>query len=70
MRGEQSGSKMPATQVEEDKANKVGNSLQNFSMQGGGAEMLRLACTYAAEIRLNVCAPLHDALFVVDQDGR
>jgi hypothetical protein len=34
-------------------------------MQSGGAEMLRLACTYAAEIRLGVCAPLHDALFVV-----
>ena len=54
-----------AHKAEEDKAKKVGNSLQNFPMQSGGAEMLRLACTYAAEIRLGVCAPLHDALFVV-----
>jgi len=43
----------------------VGNSLQDFPMQSGGAEALRLACTYAAEIRLGVCASLHDALFVV-----
>jgi hypothetical protein len=54
-----------AHKAEEDKAKKVGNSLQNFPMQSGGAEALRLACTYAAEIRLGVCAPLHDALFVV-----
>jgi hypothetical protein len=54
-----------AHKTEEDRAKKVGNSLQNFPMQSGGAEALRLACTYAAEIRLGVCAPLHDALFVV-----
>jgi DNA polymerase I len=54
-----------AHKAEEDKAKKVGNSLQNFPMQSGGAEMLRLACTYAAEIRLGICAPLHDALFVL-----
>jgi len=54
-----------AHKADEDRAKKVGNSLQNWPMQAGGAEMLRLACTYAAEIRLGVCAPLHDAVFVV-----
>jgi hypothetical protein len=49
----------------QNRAKKVGNSLQDFPMQSGGAEALRLACTYAAEIRLGVCASLHDALFVV-----
>jgi DNA polymerase-1 len=54
-----------AHKTEENRAKKVGNSLQNFPMQAGGAEMLRLACVYAAEIRLGICAPLHDAIFAV-----
>jgi len=54
-----------AHKADEDRAKKVCNSLQNFPMQSGGAEMLRLACTYAAEMRLEICAPLHDAIFAV-----
>jgi len=44
---------------------KIQNSLQNFQMQAHGAEMLRLACVYAAEKGLTICAPLHDAIFAV-----
>ena len=44
---------------------KIQNSLQNFQMQAHGAEMLRLACIYGAEKGLAICAPLHDAIFVV-----
>jgi hypothetical protein len=39
-------------------------SLRNFPVQGGGAEMLRLACCLATEQGLSVCAPVHDALLV------
>jgi DNA polymerase-1 len=52
-------------QDEEGGHKKIQNSLQNFPMQSHGAEMLRLACIYAAEKRLGVCAPLHDAIFAV-----
>jgi DNA polymerase-1 len=38
--------------------------LRNFLMQGNGAEMLRLACCYATEAGIAVCAPVHDALLV------
>ena len=43
----------------------IKNALQNFPMQGNGAEMLRLALTYAADKRIPICAPLHDAIFAV-----
>jgi hypothetical protein len=43
----------------------IQNSLQNFPMQTHGAEMLRLALTYAADAKIPVCAPLHDAIFAV-----
>lgn len=36
--------------------------LANFPMQGNGAEMLRLACCFATEAGVSVCAPVHDAL--------
>jgi DNA polymerase I len=50
---------------EESRNKKIQNSLQNFQMQAHGAEMLRLACIYAAEKGLAICAPLHDAIFAV-----
>jgi hypothetical protein len=39
-------------------------SLQNFPMQANGAEMLRLACCYATEAGLAICAPVHDAILL------
>jgi DNA polymerase-1 len=39
-------------------------SLRNYPMQANGAEMLRLACSFATERGIAVCAPVHDALLV------
>lgn len=39
-------------------------SLRNYPMQANGAEMLRLACCFATERGITVCAPVHDALLV------
>jgi DNA polymerase I len=39
-------------------------SLRNFPMQGNGAEMLRLACCLATERRIEICAPVHDAVLI------
>jgi len=39
-------------------------SLQNFGCQANGAEMLRLACCYATEAGIRVCAPVHDAVLI------
>jgi hypothetical protein len=39
-------------------------SLRNFPMQGNGAEMLRLACVFAVEKGISVCAPVHDAILI------
>src|SRR5262249_26876308 len=39
-------------------------SLRNFPMQANGAEMLRLACCYATERGIRVCAPVHDAILI------
>jgi hypothetical protein len=39
-------------------------SLRNFPMQANGAEMLRLACCFATERGIEVCAPIHDALLI------
>ena len=33
-------------------------------MQANGAEMLRLACCYAVERGIRVCAPVHDAILI------
>ena len=38
--------------------------LRNFPMQANGAEMLRLACCYATEQGIEVCAPVHDAILI------
>lgn len=39
-------------------------TLRNFPMQANGAEMLRLACIFATEAGLRICAPVHDALLI------
>jgi DNA polymerase-1 len=39
-------------------------SLRNFPMQGNGAEMLRLACCFAIESGIEICAPVHDAVLI------
>ena len=39
-------------------------SLRNFPVQANGAEMLRLACCFAIERGVRVCAPIHDALLI------
>ena len=39
-------------------------SLRNFPMQANGAEMLRLACCFATEAGIRVCAPVHDAILI------
>ncbi len=39
-------------------------SIQNFPMQANGAEMLRLACCFAIERGVRVCAPVHDAILI------
>ena len=39
-------------------------SLQNYEMQGNGAEMLRLACCLATERGIEVCCPIHDAILI------
>jgi hypothetical protein len=39
-------------------------SLRNFPMQANGAEMLRLACCFATERGVKVCAPVHDAILI------
>jgi DNA polymerase I-like protein with 3'-5' exonuclease and polymerase domains len=38
--------------------------LRNFPMQANGAEMLRIACIFATERGIRVCAPVHDALLI------
>ena len=38
--------------------------LRNFLMQANGAEMLRLACCFATERQIRVCAPVHDAVLI------
>ena len=39
-------------------------SLRNFPMQANAAEMLRLACIFATERGIGVCAPVHDAVLI------
>lgn len=39
-------------------------SLRNFPMQANGAEMLRIACCFATERGVGVCAPVHDAMLI------
>jgi DNA polymerase I len=39
-------------------------SLRNFPMQATGAEMLRLACIFATQHGIEICAPVHDALLI------
>ena len=37
---------------------------RNFPMQANGAELLRLACCFAVESEIRVCAPVHDAILI------
>jgi DNA polymerase I len=39
-------------------------SLRNFPMQANGAEMLRLACCLGTERRVEIVAPVHDAVMI------
>jgi hypothetical protein len=39
-------------------------TIQNFLMQAGGSEMLRIACIRADERGIRLCCPVHDALLV------
>lgn len=39
-------------------------SARNFPMQSNGSEMLRLACCFATERGIKVCAPVHDAILI------
>jgi DNA polymerase-1 len=39
-------------------------SLRNFPCQANGAEMLRLACCFAIEQGIELCAPMHDAVLI------
>jgi DNA polymerase family A len=39
-------------------------SLRNYPMQGGGAEMLRLACCLCTEQGIDICGPVHDAILI------
>ena len=40
------------------------NQLQNFCIQGAGADMLRLACCFAIDVGVEIVAPVHDAILV------
>jgi DNA polymerase I-like protein with 3'-5' exonuclease and polymerase domains len=55
----------------EDRAsmNKQWRSVQNFPTQAHGAEMLRLACIYAADEGLPIIAPVHDAIMIEAPTG-
>lgn len=44
-------------------------SLLNHPMQSHGAEILRLACCYAVEAGIQVCAPVHDALLIEAEEA-
>lgn len=44
--------------------NKQWRSVQNFPSQAHGAEMLRLACIYAADEGVPIIAPVHDAIMI------
>ena len=39
-------------------------SLRNFPIQANANEMLRLACCFATEAGLRICAPIHDAVLL------
>ena len=39
-------------------------SVINFPMQANGAEILRLACIWANENGIDICAPVHDAVLI------
>jgi hypothetical protein len=50
--------------MQKKRAKSQGFWLRNELMQANGAEMLRLACIFATERGISVCAPVHDALLI------
>ena len=44
-------------------------SLRNFPMQSNGSELMRLAACLATERGIEVCAPVHDAFLIVNNDA-
>jgi hypothetical protein len=50
--------------VSEDLLNTHVPTIKNFLVQANGAEMLRLACIFATEAGVTVCASVHDALMI------
>ena len=47
------------------KSSDKATSLMNFPMQANGAEMMRIAAIKGAEAGIEICAPVHDAFFIV-----
>jgi DNA polymerase-1 len=43
-------------------------TIRNFEMQACGSDMLRIACIYAEDRGIRLCAPIHDALLVEARD--
>jgi len=39
-------------------------TVQNYPMQANGSEILRLACCFAHDYGVKICAPVHDALLI------
>ena len=44
--------------------------LRNFPLQANGAEILRLACIFAVEAGVTLCAPVHDALLIESDEDQ
>ncbi|CAH2402689.1 DNA polymerase [Mesorhizobium escarrei] len=45
-------------------------SLQNWPMQAGGSDMLRLAATRIVQEEVRLCAPVHDAVLIEAPEDR
>ena len=50
--------------IQVEAGNVKANTFLNWPMQAHGAEMMRVACILAVERRINLCAPIHDALLI------
>ena len=44
-------------------------TLMNFPVQGGGADAMRIAAIAATEAGIRICAPVHDAFWLLTPDG-
>ncbi|MCA1365813.1 hypothetical protein I6F15_00090 [Bradyrhizobium sp. BRP14] len=45
-------------------------TLRNYPVQATGAEILRLSCSLATERNVTVCAPVHDAILIEDDEDK